>query len=409
MLKGGVTMTGVRMDCNGQALFRGEYLRKDGRYEYRYVNRYGKTKWIYANRLSELRGEEAKILFLEHLEVKKMFVDKTLDNQFEIWKMSKVNLKEQTREGYEYLYNAYIRGKLGKRYLDEITTFDIKCHYSALVVDKRVSCETIGKVQNVLFQIFRSAKEAGFILSNPAEQAARDFERDHSKHSSNRKGIFKEEADLLLDFVKKSEAYNHWYPLIYFFINTGMRISEMAGLRWQDINYKNRELSVDHAIIYCNRTHNKKARLKAAPPKTAAGYRKIPLKKKAFTLLEQEKEYQSSENIVCKSVVDGYTDFVFLTREGTPITQAPINRALERIVQAFNDSDIHNKQGKIVILPKLTTHSFRHTFANILCEENVNLKVMQMLLGQSDISTTLDIYTRVNEEFVRREFSSKWR
>ena len=88
-------MTGVRMDCNGQALFRGEYLRKDGRYEYRYVDRYGKTKWIYANRLSELRGEEAKILFLEHLEVKKMFVDKTLDNQFEIWKMSKVNLKEQ--------------------------------------------------------------------------------------------------------------------------------------------------------------------------------------------------------------------------------------------------------------------------------------------------------------------------
>ncbi|MEE3494164.1 MAG: integrase DNA-binding domain-containing protein [Butyrivibrio sp.] len=52
-------MTGVRMDCNGQALFRGEYLRKDGRYEYRYVDRYGKTKWIYANRLSELRGEEA--------------------------------------------------------------------------------------------------------------------------------------------------------------------------------------------------------------------------------------------------------------------------------------------------------------------------------------------------------------
>lgn len=187
-----------------------------------------------------------------------------------------------------------------------------------------------------------------------------------------------------------------------------MRISEMAGLRWQDINYKNRELSVDHGIIYCNRTHNKKASLKATPPKTAAGYRKIPLKKKAFTLLEQEKEYQSSENIVCKSVVDGYTDFVFLTREGTPITQAPVNRALERIVQAFNDSDIHNKQGKIVILPKLTTHSFRHTFANILCEENVNLKVMQMLLGQSDISTTLDIYTRVNEEFVRREFSSKW-
>ena len=402
-------MADIRLDCNGQALFRGEYLRKDGRYEYRYVDRYGKVKWIYANRLSELRGAEAKLLYLEHLEVKKMFGDKTLDNQFEVWKMSKGNLAEQTMEGYEYLYNAYIRGEQKKKYIDEITTFDIKCHYTALVVDKRVSGDTIGKIQNVLFQIFRSAKEAGFILSNPAEHAARDFERDHSKHISNRKGIYKEEADLLLDFVKKSEVYSHWYPLIYFFINTGLRISEMAGLRWQDINYKNREVSIDHAIIYCNRTYDKRARLQATPPKTDAGYRKIPLKKKAFTLLDQEKEYQSSKNIVCKSVVDGYTDFVFLTREGTPITQAPINRALERIVQAFNDSDIHNKQGKIVILPKLTTHSFRHTFANILCEENVNLKVMQMLLGQSDISTTLDIYTRVNEEFVMREFSSKWR
>ncbi len=63
-----------------------------------------------------------------------------------------------------------------------------------------------------------------------------------------------------------------------------------------------------------------------------------------------------------------------------------------------------NKNG---LIPHLTCHCFRHTFAVILCERNVNVKVAQMLLGHKDISTTMDIYMRVSERFAFEEYAKK--
>ena len=77
------------------------------------------------------------------------------------------------------------------------------------------------------------------------------------------------------------------------------------------------------------------------------------------------------------------------------------------MVMCFNEENITDENGKMILLPKITTHSLRHTFANILCEDNVNIKVIQTLMGQSDIETTMNIYTKVNSDFQMQEYIEK--
>ena len=84
-----------------------------------------------------------------------------------------------------------------------------------------------------------------------------------------------------------------------------------------------------------------------------------------------------------------------------------MNRALERIAIEFNKQCFKDTKGEDIIIPKITSHSLRHTFANILCEENVNVKVVQTLMGHSDIETTMNIYTKVHGDFLMREYMEK--
>ena len=395
--------TAKRTDSKGQTLFYGEYERKDGRYEYRYKDLNGDTIHIYAGRLSELRHKESKISYLNHINITKKIRDITLNDQFEIWIASKLNIREYTRNNYQYTYDTYVRHSLGKMLIDEITTFDIKHHYMSLIIEKRVSVVTVSHIQNVIFQVFQSAVERGAIFINPAVRACRDFERSHSKHTSTRPGIYKKQADAFLEYLMTSEEGKEWYPLFYMFIYTGLRISEMAGLTWEDIDFENRMIDVNHSLVYCNR-NGKKAGFHIFPPKTEAGFRKIPLSKRTMEVLLLEKENQIRKGIRCHVSIDGYTDFVFLNRFGNVISQAPVNRALERAVMNYNKNHKDDENGVPILIPKLTTHSLRHSFANILCEQGVNPKVLQKLMGQSDIATTFDIYTSVSGDFAMREY-----
>lgn len=393
-----------RIDSKGRELFYGEYERKDGRYEYRYRRLDGTRACIYAHRLSQLRHEEAKIHLLEHINISGQISEISLNNQFDIWIASKQNIRKNTKSSYEYIYDAYVRNSLGNQLIDQINTYDIKCHYMSMKVNRRLSTETLAHVQNVLYQVFQSAVERKIIFSNPAEGACREFTRTHSKHTSLRKGLSQTQAEAFLSFVEKSDAYYRWFPLFYMFIYTGLRLSEMAGLRWCDIDFNQRLITVDHALIWV-KEKNEKEIPQIGKPKTESGYRKIPLSPKMEQVLKLEKKNQQERKIRCDVVVDGYTDFIFLNKDGGVITQASVNRALKRVIFEYNKDVYTSTNG--LILPHITSHSLRHTFANILCENNVNIKVIQMLMGQADIETTMNIYTQVSGQVAYEEYQKK--
>ena len=104
--------------------------------------------------------------------------------------------------------------------------------------------------------------------------------------------------------------------------------------------------------------------------------------------------------------VDGYTNFVFVNRFGNVQHQGTLNKALRRIMRDCNQEILEKTDGKkeVVLLPRFSCHTLRHTFTTRLCESGINIKVIQDVLGHADISTTMNIYADVTKDLKEKEF-----
>lgn len=121
----------------------------------------------------------------------------------------------------------------------------------------------------------------------------------------------------------------------------------------------------------------------------------------------QEKQYQEKMEITCQSVIDGYTDFIFVNRFGKVQHQGTLNKALKRIMRDCNDEILEKAdKGECTLLPKFSCNTVRHTFATRLCESGVNMKVIQDVLGHADIGTTMNIYTDATNELKQKEITT---
>ena len=101
----------------------------------------------------------------------------------------------------------------------------------------------------------------------------------------------------------------------------------------------------------------------------------------------------------------GYTDFIFVNRDGGTFYQGSLNKTIRRIIRDCNDEVLMKEEENPVLLPHFSCHSLRHTFTTRMCEAGVNIKVMQDTLGHADISTTLNIYADVTKELKKSEFA----
>ena len=120
----------------------------------------------------------------------------------------------------------------------------------------------------------------------------------------------------------------------------------------------------------------------------------------------EERRNQIESGIRCNVTVDGYTDFIFLNRNGQNHHQGTLNKALRRIIRDCNYDVLSKNMKRPVLLPRFSCHTLRHTFTTRMCEAGVNVKVIQDTLGHSDVSTTLNIYTDVTHELQRKEFDN---
>ena len=120
----------------------------------------------------------------------------------------------------------------------------------------------------------------------------------------------------------------------------------------------------------------------------------------------EEKKYQEQFGLKCTAVIDGYTDFIFINRFGGVQHQVTLNKAIRRIIRNCNDKQLESGVKNPILLPPFSCHSLRHTFTTRMIEANINVKVVQEVLGHKDVSTTLDIYTDVTKELAQREFEN---
>lgn len=293
-------------------------------------------------------------------------------------------------------------------YLDEdFLKSDIKRFYNYLVDERGLKPATVDGVHNILHQIFDMAVDDNYIRNNPTNNVLRELKKAHCFKTEKRRGLTRPEQELFMDYLKNSNTAVYWYPVFAVMLGTGLRVGEVTGLRWCDIDLEDGIIDVNHTLVYYDhRTSEGKkgCYFNVNTPKTEAGNRQVPMLdfvKEAFVM---EKERQELLGVHCEATIDGYTDFIFLNRFGQPQHQSTLNKAIRRIIRDCNDEQFLKTENPEVLLPHFSCHSLRHTFTTRMCEAGVNIKVIQDTLGHKDITTTLNIYTDVTKELKRTEF-----
>lgn len=398
-------MVNRRKDNKKRVLKEGEYQRQNGTFEFKWRDALGNRHSIYAKTLEKLREKELDILraSLEGIRTDSNIV--TVNDLYKLWKDLKRGLKENTFQNYMYMYTQFVEETFGKAKIKDIKRTDVRAFYNTLSEQYGLKTNTIDSLHTVLHQVLELGVENEYIRYNPSDGALKELKRACNKESIRVKALTKEEQNLFTEFLRKPGKYNRWYPIFIFMLWTGMRVGEATGIRWCDIDFENDEITVDHTLVFFAHKEHKKCIYAINTPKTEAGKRTIPMLPIVKDALLMERQLQKEFGIECKSVIDGYTDFVFLNRYGEVHNIGTLNKALNKIIRDCNFAQIDktNSQDKVTLLPRFSNHSLRHTFTTRMCEAGVNIKAMQDILGHKDAETTLQIYTDATRDLKKRE------
>lgn len=401
-------MRHVRFDSNRVRLKTGETEKTTGGYEYRWTTREGKRKSIYAPTLERLREMEVELEIDKRDGIKADVHTLTVNDCFRLWKELKRGVKDSTFKNYIYMYEMFVMPTFGKKRVTQIQKSDVKRFYNSLVDNKILSISTVDNIHNVLHQVFQVAVDDNYIRQNPTDRMLKELRIAHGHEVEKRKALTLSQQDLFLEFIKETPKYQHWYPVFYIMMNTGMRVGELTGLRWQDVDLENGVISVNHTLVYYNHQDELGTYYSINTPKTEAGIREIPMVAGVKEAFEMERAYQEQLGITSQARIDGYENFIFVNRNGQVQHQGTLNKAIKRIMRDCNDQVLleHDYETDPVLLPNFSCHVLRHTFATRLCESGINIKVIQSVLGHCDISTTMDIYVDVMSDTKKKELAN---
>ncbi|MDD6169091.1 MAG: site-specific integrase [Lachnospiraceae bacterium] len=392
-----------RKDKDRIVLRKGESQRKDGNYDYRWTTRDGKRHSVYAKTLEELRTKEEEILRdkCDGIKTEARYV--TINDVFEVWKQLKRGLKDNTFQNYKYMYEQFVKPDFGNTRVSQLKKSDVKRFYNMLADERALKVSTIDSIHTVLHQVLDMAVDDAYLRNNPSDNVLKELKQAHNFDTEKRKSLTVAEQELFLNFLRRNHQYNHWYPIFAVMVGTGLRVGEVTGLRWCDIDLKENLIDVNHTLVYYNHAENG-CYFNINTPKTKAGVRNVPMLEFVKQAFIEERKYQMANGIRCSVKIDGYTDFIFVNRFGAAQHQGTLNKALRRIIRDCNDEVLEKNEENPVLLPRFSCHSLRHTFTTRMCEAGVNIKVIQDALGHSDISTTLNIYADVTKELKKKEF-----
>lgn len=170
-------------------------------------------------------------------------------------------------------------------------------------------------------------------------------------------------------------------------LGTGLRLGEILGLKWSDIDFNAGTLTVNRTlqrVTEIDKNGNKESKIIEQMPKTTNSIRTIPIPKNILTKLKDHK-VQQSKNKLQLGELHANNDYVFCDNLGYPIDDKRPNRNLKSLLTKLN-------------IEPLKFHGLRHTYATRLFEAGVPPKTVQVLMGHYDISITMDIYTHVMED-----------
>lgn len=392
-----------RKDNKGRVLKEGEHQRKNGTYEYKWRDKKGTRHSIYSKTLNELREKEIDVLRDALDGIREDKKNLTINDLYNLWVQLKKGLKDNTFSNYKYMYTQYVQPDFGCTKISELKRTDVRAFYNTLADERNLRTNTIDALHTVLHQVLELGVEDDYLRYNPSDNALKELKRAHNYDTEKRRALTIPEQELFEKFLAKEGVYHKWYPIFTVMLWTGLRVGEITGLRWCDVDFDEEMISINHTLVYyCNREKNG-CGFAINSPKTEAGARNVPMLPKVKEALLIEKQYQEECEIKCNVSVDGYTDFIFVNRFGGVQNQATLNKALRRIIRDCNYEVMDVGEKDAVTLPRFSNHILRHTFTTRMCEAGVNIKAMQEILGHADAETTMDIYADATTELKKAE------
>ena len=396
--------TKARYDSDHIRLNTGEIQRNDGKYCYRWTSSDGKRQCIYAPTLNQLRFKEAQINRNREEGLREDQTNTTINDIYDLWKQTKRGLRDHTFKSYIYIYDLFVKPSFGNKRIQTVKRTDVKMLYNSLIEGRGITLATLDNIHTVLHQVFQLAVDDYIIRSNPSDRMLTELKRSYGREKK-RKALTLEEEELFFSKIYKDPRYRQWYPMLYIMANTGLRVGELTGLRWCDINFIKKEISVNHNLVYYNHANERGCYYSISKPKTEAGNRVIPMTDSVVRAFQMQMEYRELSGVKCLDHIDGYDDFIFVGRFGGVHNQATINSAIHRMVKNINFEILEKKgaDADTLLVPDFSCHVLRHTFATRLCERGINIKVIQNLLGHADFETTMNIYVDVTNDIKRQE------
>ena len=387
-----------RKDSKGRKLHTGESERKDGMYVYRYPDPYtGKRTSIYSNDLAELRRKEKAIAkdiddnILTDAAVKKL----TLNTLFEKYLSISV-IDEGTKSNYKNMWNIHVRDIIGNINVVNIRASHIKNIYSSMSKAKYAQ-NTIKYIHMLIFPTLELAVDDDIIRKNPAKNA---FLSEYGEEPQEKYALSVSEQDRLFEFMNKSNVYRKYIPLMTIMRETALRCGELIGLTFNDVDFENKELHINHQLTYRNYKDGNGCMFRVKKPKSKAGTRVIPLTDRACDAFRQQRKQNFQAGIFCTFELDGITDFVFLTQNGRPMMPNALNNVLYNIVRKYNS--ICDQEP----IEQFSSHVIRHTGCTNMARAGINVKAAQYVMGHAHSDVTMDVYNHLNNKTdVKLEFS----
>ena len=384
---------GMRRDSKHRVLRRGESIRANGKYQFKYhIN--GKPHFVYSWRLEPTDPQPVGTKPDLSLREKEKLIGYDLDNQLdplgknitvnelvERYLSTKTGAKNNTKNNYGFVKNLLKKQAFGDLKISKIKTSDAKLFLIKLQQEDKKGYSTIKTVRGVLRPAFQMAVDDDVLNKNPfGFELAGVVVND----SVTREAVTKDQMRKFLKFVHDDAVYCKYYEVAYILFHTGMRISEFCGLTLSDIDLENRIINIDHQLQRSSRME-----YIIESTKTNAGTRKLPMTDdvaQCFWAIIEDRETPKHERII-----DGYGGFLFTDKNGYPEVAMHWEHRFKHMLNRYNE--IYRVQ-----MPKITPHVCRHTYCNNMAKAGMNPKTLQYLMGHSDIGVTLNTYTHLGLE-----------
>lgn len=364
-------------DLRGKELGIGISQQSDGLYLARFTDRLGQRHSKRFKKLQECRQWRADATYIdEHSNIENA-TNIIVDSWFEYWIDIKTKtVRPNTVRNYSERYHRNIKHVIGNKLLTEVKPMHCQKIFSDMA-DEGYKTSTIYQTRIALYNMLEFAKENEIIMSNPCKKSVKS---DMGKASSKKEALTIETQRTFL----QGAIGNSYENQFRFILQTGLRTGEMVGLRWGDIDFETRTITISRTMEF----RYKVGEWRIGPPKSKSGYRTIPLTDEAIRILKAQKE----KNSKIKDIKEEWKEQVFLCRKGEPVKNSTYDTALFKIC---------DKVG----IKRFSMHVLRHTFATRCIEAGMLPKTLQKILGHSNIGITMNLYVHITDDEKHKEIN----